>query len=1594
MCSSECIYKNNLYLCKLIQENGLKLIKNATNLKLIIIKTNSIMKKTLLLIAMLCMACFSASAQDVGRTILPWGTEQAWEMKYVFFVGTDSEPEADGSGHAWYEEDYNDESWETLSGPIANLENQFSTVNTIWNNEGVGSSSYCLRRTFTLDEVDEQGYTFLSQHDDNLKVWLNGELVVDAGYDGRLDCHHIPASKFHEGDNTLAIFVSDFGGEAFLDYSLGHLFFLKNVETEKYLNAGNTYGTQAVLADEPLPVQLYKQPDGSYTIFVPFPIRSWNQHLLFRDESTSTVFVDYSGQEAPASHYWTITDAGNDNFQIQVLGEKDTYLGNDPDREPDNDVDGDVTSDKNITWTLEPEGLHTAAQTEQLQALINQAKDLKIDTELQQSVLNNDDASYTEMLKQIIKLQDEIAWKLEIITFEDPAVGALCGANWGGDDFKLNVFEAGEVTDLGVVFKGKTNITSFNELRYFTGLKTIGCNAFNKCTNLKSVMLPEGLTTIEGTDEDQGGAFARTGLEAIQFPSTLTAIGNLAFQGCESLTSIDFNGCTATLEGDVFSWCSSLQEVNIPNTITLVGYHTFACCEKLETVVFEEGNPSEGLIGTFGACGDPSLKTVVLPSTAIMGDWMFTNCTSLESVTFLSGDPGDKHFANNFQGCPDDVLFTIPEGTAESYLKMGYRNLSDKGALGKVRELFEEQVNCILDDMVQNVEDGDKETLNAALVAASEIVYAEDADYMTVYAQIEAVKDAAKAFLSTATLPADLDVSRAMMTNPFNNYYDIGWTVGFLGEHNGWQGDSEYSNNAGCFIGSFLEGWKPNEALNAGKISQTVKNMPAGKYRLEVTAIANGLNQPEQEVTGVKLFFGDQSTSVATDPDVPQCYWLEFTNPETQDVEIGVEVEEGTTANWVAVDDFILTYLGKENLQNAEISENVYYIKNVETGKYLNHGNAWNMHAVLSDEPLPLHILPYEDGYKLFCPEGSQFRQEIFRADESNVFVDYQGQDDGCSYWTITTAGEGMPLFIQSYVSDPLYGQEVMPGTYLGNNPTKQAVNEGGEALDAYNDVDANIHRTLDMNVKWVLEVATTTDVLQNELADNIAQAQKRGIYTEEAENALNNQEDNSYWLRMGWLDNLRIELKRIDGYLEDLRKLIDAANLLGVDTEEATQVADNEEANFTEIYDATITLRQAYIAKLGEGVSVGLLPIDVTCAIANPSFSFDGSTDWDGNYLELGLNQHDNAECYGKALNLFQTINGLPNGIYKLRMKGFKRGTDAAYLYANDESVALKDVWEDATEGEPWYNYVDYRGVTRWSDFWRNEEGKYAPNSMKAASIMFDQDKYENELEVIVTDGTLTLGVKNEKEDGEWVCFDDFRLEYLGEHIDVTDVSEMEDVIYMEELNGLAGRTIPLVVNLRNTKTAYGCTFKLVLPDGFSLKEEDETIVYSLANRAKTMSVTPHKRDDHTYQIVLMNYSNPMTGNDGAVITLQVQIPDDAAPGDYKVSMNTCMYEYKSNGTEEFILSDIVSKLTVGNYIMGDVNNSGSVTPADAIMILYHFFGVEQNDFNIAAADLNGDGIISPADAIEALYLYFSGGNGARATRPEQKEVNLRDPE
>lgn len=85
----------------------------------------------------------------------------------------------------------------------------------------------------------------------------------------------------------------------------------------------------------------------------------------------------------------------------------------------------------------------------------------------------------------------------EYIVFVDPVVEQICATNWG-DGTGIKPSQAARVTNsqFGTTFRNNTDITSFDELQYFTGLTQISQNAFNGCTALLSITIPSGVTTM------------------------------------------------------------------------------------------------------------------------------------------------------------------------------------------------------------------------------------------------------------------------------------------------------------------------------------------------------------------------------------------------------------------------------------------------------------------------------------------------------------------------------------------------------------------------------------------------------------------------------------------------------------------------------------------------------------------------------------------------------------------------------------------------------------------------------------------------------------------------------------------------------------------------------------------------------------------------------------------------------------------------------------------------------------------------------------------------------------------------------------------
>ncbi len=100
---------------------------------------------------------------------------------------------------------------------------------------------------------------------------------------------------------------------------------------------------------------------------------------------------------------------------------------------------------------------------------------------------------------------------------------------------------------------------------------SIGNIAFQNCYDLTSVNIPNGVTSI-GTMAFQNCS----ALTSVTIPNTLTTIGSSAFMNCTGLTSVTIPNSVTTISLGAFHGCSNLTSVTIPNGLTSIDAFVFA----------------------------------------------------------------------------------------------------------------------------------------------------------------------------------------------------------------------------------------------------------------------------------------------------------------------------------------------------------------------------------------------------------------------------------------------------------------------------------------------------------------------------------------------------------------------------------------------------------------------------------------------------------------------------------------------------------------------------------------------------------------------------------------------------------------------------------------------------------------------------------------------------------------------------------------------------------------------------------------------------------------------------------------------------------
>lgn len=116
--------------------------------------------------------------------------------------------------------------------------------------------------------------------------------------------------------------------------------------------------------------------------------------------------------------------------------------------------------------------------------------------------------------------------------------------------------------------------TSLKDVVIPNGVKTIGMGAFYDCKSLTEINIPQSVTSIEvgefqdssitaisipsGITNIAGAVFANTKLKTVVIPKTVKSIDNVAFYGCQDLTSIEIPKSVKKVSYEAFDKCPLL----------------------------------------------------------------------------------------------------------------------------------------------------------------------------------------------------------------------------------------------------------------------------------------------------------------------------------------------------------------------------------------------------------------------------------------------------------------------------------------------------------------------------------------------------------------------------------------------------------------------------------------------------------------------------------------------------------------------------------------------------------------------------------------------------------------------------------------------------------------------------------------------------------------------------------------------------------------------------------------------------------------------------------------------------------------------------
>ena len=250
-----------------------------------------------------------------------------------------------------------------------------------------------------------------------------------------------------------------------------------------------------------------------------------------------------------------------------------------------------------------------------------------------------------------------------------------------------------------------------------------------------------------------------------------------------------------------------------------------------------------------------------------------------------------------------------------------------------------------------------------------------------------------------------------------------------------------------------------------------------------------------------------------------------------------------------------------------------------------------------------------------------------------------------------------------------------------------------------------------------------------------------------------------------------------------------------------------------------------------------------------------------------------------------------------------------------------------------------------------------------------------------------------------------DFTIEEMGSSLEPTDISQIDNVIYMEPQEVPIGSRGTLSFKMKNNAPIRGFQFDLYLPEGMTVATSSNGKVLASLDATKlaegdshqlTTSIQP---DGAVLFLCNSQYDENFATGDDIMMTVKVNVSEDMEEGEYPVELKTV--KLSETDISKYYLTELVrSKVAVGSYLLGDVNADGVVDISDYISMANYIHGNVAEGFVFRAGDIDGNGSIDISDYIGVSNIIHTGspsGNsqaGAKAALFPSEESQEKDPE